>query len=188
MLRTFVAIELPAEVRRLLAEAQGSLRLGARAVRWVDPDSAHLTLKFLGATPEDAVEPIGAALRAAAERHGRLHLRTGHPGAFPNPQQPRVLWLGLDGDLARLGELQQKVEAAIAPLGYPTENRPFSPHLTLGRLRPDASRADRAAAGAALAAAAPPRPVAFEATGVSLMLSELSPRGARYSRLLSAPL
>ncbi|HEV8634024.1 MAG TPA: RNA 2',3'-cyclic phosphodiesterase [Chloroflexota bacterium] len=188
MLRTFVALELPPEVRRLLAETQASLRPATRAVRWVDSEGAHLTLKFLGPTPEDAVEPIGAALRAAADGHGAIRLRTGQPGAFPNPRAPRVLWLGLEGDVARLGQLQQKVEAAIAPLGYPTEARPFSPHLTLGRLRQDATGRDRTAAGAATAAAASPRPVAFEIDAVSLMLSELSPQGARYSPLLTVPL
>ena len=188
MLRTFVALELPPEVRRLLAETQASLRPATRAVRWVDPQGAHLTLKFLGPTPEDAVEPIGAALRAGLAGHGAIRLRTGQPGTFPTPRAPRVLWLGLEGDVARLGQLQDKVEAAIAPFGYPTEARPFSPHLTLGRVRQEAGNAERVAIGAAVGAAAAPRPVAFEVDAVSLMLSELSPRGARYSPLLTVPL
>jgi len=188
MLRTFVALELPPEVKRLLTATQASLRPAARAVRWVDPAGAHLTLKFLGPTPEDGVEPVGAALRAAAEGHGSLRLATGRPGAFPSTRAPRVLWLGLDGDVARLGQLQQKVEAAIVPLGYPSEGRPFSPHLTLGRVRQEAGNAERLAVGAAVAAAAAPPPIAFELDEVSLMLSELSPRGARYSRLLTVPL
>src|SRR5262245_7166803 len=147
---------------------------------------------FLGPTPEDAVESIGAALRSAAAGQGRLRLRTGRSGVFPSPHAPRVLWLGLDGDLDRLGRLQRRVETAIAPLGYPdpqagTPARPFSPHLTLGRLRPEASQAERAAVGLAVAALSPGA-VPFEVGDVSLMLSELSPRGARYSRLLNVPL
>jgi 2'-5' RNA ligase len=188
MLRTFVALELPPEVKRRLAQTQAGLRPGAPSVRWVDLDGAHLTLKFLGPTAEAAVEPIGAALRSAAAGQGALRLRTTHLGVFPSQRAPRVLWLGLDGDLARLGQLQQRVEAALAPLGYPTERRPFWPHLTLGRVRPEASPAERSAVGAAVAAAAPAAPVWFEVGEVSLMLSQLSPRGARYSPLLTVPL
>jgi 2'-5' RNA ligase len=187
MLRTFVALELPPEVKRLIGAVQASLRPAARTVRWVDPASAHLTLKFLGPTAQEAVEPIGTALRSAAEGHGPIRLRTGRPGAFPNARAPRVLWLGLDGDVAHLAALQQKVETAIAPLGYPTEARPFSPHLTLGRVRQEAGQAERAATGAAISAAAPTTSL-FEVGAISLMLSELTPSGARYSPLLTVPL
>ena len=191
-LRTFVAIELPEPVRVAIAAAQAELRgaLGTRAssVRWVDPESAHLTLKFLGDTPETALVGIEAALRASLAEVPAFGLQTGALGCFPSGRAPRVLWLGLDGGLAPLAAAHDAVEAAIAPLGWPTEARPFAPHLTLGRLRPDASPAERAGIGKAAGAIWPPRPTALAVGAVSLMRSELGPGGARYTRLVEVSL
>lgn len=185
MLRTFVALELPAEVKHAVAAAQDR---AVRAVRWADPESAHLTLKFLGPTPEDAVARVDRALARAARGTGPLRLRTAELGCFPDRRSPRVLWLGLDGDLERLGALRDAIEREVSPLGWPTEPRPFAPHLTLGRLRSDTTPAERRALGEALAGMTPPAPVAFAARELSLMRSDLSPKGARYSRLLAVPL
>jgi 2'-5' RNA ligase len=145
-------------------------------VRWVDPESAHLTLKFLGPTAEESVPRIGEALERAARGVGRLRLGTADIGRFPG-----ALWLGLDGDLDRLAALRDAVEREVAPLGWPTEARPFRPHLTLARPRPG-QRLPRT-----LEPVPPPR-IAFEVGEVSLMRSELGARGARYSRLLAVPL
>lgn len=191
-LRTFVAIELPAEARAAIAAAQAELRgaLGDRAgsVRWVNADGAHLTLKFLGDTPESAVPGVEAALRAALTGTAAFDLRTGALGCFPSGRAPRVLWLGLDGDLAPLTEARDAVEAAIAPLGWPTEARPFAPHLTLGRLRPEASLAERAGIGKAAGTIWPPPPTLVPVPAVSLMRSEAGPGGARYTRLVEVSL
>ena len=191
-LRTFVAVELPDQVRAAIGSAQAELRgaLGARAgaVRWVDPAGAHLTLKFLGDTPESAVPGIEVALRAALAGASAFALRTGALGCFPSGRAPRVLWLGLDGELEPLTAARGAIEAAIAPLGWPTEARPFSPHLTLGRLRPDASPAERAGIGKAAGAIWPPPPTPLAVAAVSLMRSELGPRGARYTRLVEVSL
>jgi 2'-5' RNA ligase len=172
LLRTFVALELPPEVRRAVASAQDR---SEHAVRWVDPEGAHLTLKYLGPTPEEAVPRIGEALARAAGGVGRLRLSTAGVGRFPG-----ALWLGLAGDLDRLAALRDAVEREVSPLGWPTEARPFRPHLTLGRPRPGQAlprTLDRA-----------PPSVAFEVGEVSLMRSELGASGARYSRLLAVPL
>jgi 2'-5' RNA ligase len=191
-LRTFVAIELPDEVRAAIAAAQAELRgaLGERvgSVRWVNPAGAHLTLKFLGDTPESAVPGVDAALRASLVGTAPFELRTGSLGCFPSGRAPRVLWLGLDGDLAPLTAARDTVEAAIAPLGWPTEARPFSPHLTLGRLRPDASPAERAGIGKAAGTIWPPSPTRIPVSAVSLMRSETGPQGARYTRLVEVSL
>jgi len=191
-LRTFVAVELPAGARAALAAAQDELRaaLGQRggSVRWVDPAGAHLTLKFLGETPESAVAGVEAALRAALDGAAAFELRTGALGCFPSGRSPRVLWLGLDGDLDALAAARESVEAAISPLGWPTEPRPFSPHLTLGRLRPEASPAERAGIGKACGAIWPPPATLLPVAAVSLMQSELAPGGPRYTRLAHVPL
>lgn len=194
ILRTFVALELPDHLRRALADLIKRLRAELKErdgqVRWVDPGGAHLTLKFLGPTAQDAVPGVEAAMRSALAELaiGPLRLTTSHVGFFPGPRVPRVVWWGLEGDLARTAQLRDALEATIAPLGWPTEARPFAPHLTLGRLRPTASPAERAGVGRVLGQVWTPDPVAFEVDRVSLMLSELGPGGARYTRLAGVPL
>jgi 2'-5' RNA ligase len=99
-----------------------------------------------------------------------------------------VVWLALEGELERLGAIRDALEESIAPLGWPTEARAFRPHLTLGRMRPEASPAERAGVGRALGQVWAPDRVAFEVDQVSLMLSELGPGGARYTRLAGVSL
>jgi 2'-5' RNA ligase len=171
MIRTFVAIELPAEVKRVVAGLQDRQIDG---VRWIDPEGAHLTLKFLGATPEEAVPRIEAALARAAQGIGPLRLHTAGVGRFPG-----AVWLAVEGDLARLQTLRDAVEREVSPVGWPTEPRQFTPHVTLGRLK--RGRTDDVPIE-------PPPPIAFEAHEVCLVLSELLPTGARYSRLFAVPL
>lgn len=183
-LRLFVAIDLAAEVKALLCSLQEQLRARALPVRWVDPAGAHLTLKFLGATPPERLPALQAELQRATRGLRSFHLQTAAPGAFPSLHRPRVLWLGLDGELPALRAAQAAVEQALAPLGYPGEQRPFQPHLTLGRVRPDADAAQLAAIGQALARLRVSRAVAFEVREVVLMQSELSRTGARYTPLL----
>lgn len=192
VLRTFVAIELPAAILAAVAAAQGELKtaLGEREtlIRWIDPTNAHLTLKFMGDTAESRVDELGEALSGAVGGRCPLQLRTGALGCFPSGRQPRVLWLGLEGDLEGLTGLRDAVEAAIGPLGWPTEARPFQPHLTLGRVRPEATYAEKAGIGKAAGALWPPPPVELTVAAVSLMRSELKPTGAIYTRLCEVSL
>jgi 2'-5' RNA ligase len=194
VLRTFVALELPDEVRAAIGETIGRLRTELKErddlVRWVNPHAAHLTLKFLGPTPEEAVVGVGAAMQRAveADAHGPLRMSTSHVGFFPGPRVPRVVWLGLEGEIERLAALRDAIEEQVAPLGWPTESRPFAPHLTLGRLRPQASPAECAGVGRVLGQVWAPDALAFEVDQVSLMLSELGPAGARHTRLVGVPL
>ncbi|HSH77232.1 MAG TPA: RNA 2',3'-cyclic phosphodiesterase [Herpetosiphonaceae bacterium] len=182
-LRLFIAIELPDEVRAVLAEAQRRLQGQGLAVRWVDVAGAHLTLKFLGATPGNRVEAIEAALQRAARLHAPLMLRTAGLGVFPRPNEPRVVWIGVEGDVARLRALHGDVERYVAPLGYPTEKRPFSPHLTLGRTVKGATRPEFTKIGTAVAAAEAPPAAMWPVGMVSLMRSELRPSGAFYTAM-----
>jgi 2'-5' RNA ligase len=185
--RLFVAIDLGEEARWALGEAQAVCRGANLPVRWVDPAGAHLTLKFLGETDQEQVAPLGTALRAVAEWHQPLLLRTDAPGVFPNLRRPRVLWLGLSGALDRLAALQRDVDDTLATLGFPREARPFSPHLTLGRVREGARPPDAASLAAAFAAV--PNVVApLPVENIRLMRSELGRGGACYTTLLLAPL
>ncbi|HEX9241280.1 MAG TPA: RNA 2',3'-cyclic phosphodiesterase [Anaeromyxobacter sp.] len=182
--RLFVALELPDPVRRRLAALADELRRTAgragEEVRWVPPANVHLTLQFLGAVPEERVPAVEGALRDAAREARPLSLAVRGVGGFPNARRPRVLWAGLEGDLAPLAALVAALGARLAKLGYAPEERPFSPHLTLGR-----AREGRGAPGlaGALAGAAQEAPAPWRATEVVLFESHLSPRGPRYEAI-----
>ena len=182
--RLFVALEPPDPVRRRLAALEDELRRGAgRAgedIRWVRPENVHLTLQFLGAVPDERVAAVEEALRTAAAGARPLALAVRGAGGFPNARRPRVLWAGLDGDLAALAALVAAVGARLAKLGFPPEDRPFSPHLTLGRARE--SRGAPGLAGA-LAGVAQTEPAPWRATELVLFESHLSPRGPRYEAI-----
>ncbi len=158
-LRLFVAVELSGDVKRALDEAIAALK-GAGAtegLRWVRPDGIHLTLKFLGATPPDRVPAIVDALHKHLRGAQPFDLRPEGFDAFHGGKRAavfrtwresyayniRVIFVGLRGDVDALSALEERVEAAIGPLGFPHEDRPFFGHLTLARVREDATREQR---------------------------------------------
>ena len=184
MIRSFIAIELPDEIRHALAEVQKHLRRDVAGVRWVEPGSIHLTLKFLGDIPAEQIQPIVAAAMGAVQDEPPVSLGVSGLGAFPNPRRPRVIWVGLEGDVARLGRLQTRLEEALEPLGFPREERAFRPHLTVGRVKdprrpPDLTRA--------LADATVPRCNSFDVREILLYKSDLRPTGAIYTKLQHLP-
>jgi RNA 2',3'-cyclic 3'-phosphodiesterase len=188
MVRTFVAVELPAEIRDLLAGVQGELReamgVAERAVRWSRVEGVHLTLQFLGDVPVEAVTGILEAVRLGCADARAMDLEVGKVGAFPTVDRPRVLWLGLEGDIAQLQALQASIARRLGALGYQPD-KPFKPHVTLGRVREHVSRDEVAAISQALRQVRS-QPVArgsFTAHDVSLMRSDLKPTGAVYTAL-----
>jgi 2'-5' RNA ligase len=188
--RLFVALEPPEPVRRRLAALADELRRAAgRAageVRWVPAENVHLTLQFLGAVPEERVAAVEAALRDAAATAGRpLSLAVHGAGGFPNARRPRVVWAGLEGDVAPLAALVAELGRRLAKLGFPPEERPFAPHLTLGRAR-DGRGAP--GLGGALAAAAGADGTPWRVTELVLVESHLSPKGPRYEVIARAAL
>jgi RNA 2',3'-cyclic 3'-phosphodiesterase len=134
-MRTFIAIPLSAEARALLDELQMKMRSFGADVRWTAVSSIHLTLKFLGEIEPAVLPRLVTLLRAAAASEQAFMLCLRGLGGFPNLRNPRVLWCGLEGDLQLLASLQQKVEQACLEAGFAPEERPFQPHLTLGRVR-----------------------------------------------------
>lgn len=188
--RLFIAVELPPDVITLLTEIQARLKqqIPRQTVRWVDPHGIHLTLKFLGDAPVAQRKDLETALARVAEQHTVFDLATGTLGCFPNVKRPRVVWISVSQNLAALHALRDAVEDAISPLGYPTENRPFSPHLTLGRVHREARHEDVTQTGALIEKSTPGGSVRWRVDGVSLMRSELKPSGAVYTELLRAPL
>lgn len=186
-LRLFIAIDLPGDVRSAIAALQAEMKSRLSGVRWTRPEGMHLTLKFLGETPAGKVEGIGQALAAAASGRQPFGLSIGAPGSFGNRGRPRVLWLGFEGDLARLRELQTAVDADLAPLGYPRETREFSPHLTLARV-PQPPEPQTGTAIEHIVNGAPPVGAQFQVREVLLMRSRLLPSGAVYDCLSTHPL
>jgi 2'-5' RNA ligase len=189
--RLFVALNLPADVRRAIADATAPRRAAAPSLAWTEEARLHLTLKFIGERPAEAREPLAAALRAVAARHAPLALELGGLGAFPNRRRPRVVWLGVAPD-PKLELLHHDVEVACAALGYEVEGRAFRPHLTLARVRAprgaDAGIAAETAAGLAAAAGELRERWTAGVSSVDLMRSELASSGSRYTLLDAAPL
>jgi 2'-5' RNA ligase len=189
-LRTFIAIELDAELKSNLLRLQSHLReqVPPRSVRWVGPDGIHLTLKFLGDTPLEKTEQVKAALVEAAAEVSPFTFTVGGVGCFPNLRQPRVVWVGLQEPGGALSRLQKAVETHVAPLGFPTEKRPFSPHLTLGRVQRYASSSEVREIGEVVAAIAPGTIDQMTVDAVAYIKSDLRPSGAVYTTLFEARL
>jgi len=184
-MRIFIAIELPEEVKRGIAAVQEELKRSGASASWTRPEGIHLTLQFLGEVPDARVQEITAALAAAAEGTGALRLSVAGGGAFPNAKVPRVLWLGVTGDRERLAGLQAKVEGAMERLGFGREERKFSPHLTLARIKFPKPRDN----WQQLISSIKDRQFGtFEAQQVSLMKSELRREGAVYTAIGRAEL
>lgn len=191
-MRLFLAIELPHDARHRLGDAVWSRRdwwepEGAAAhLRRVPPDNLHVTLKFLGEVPTDQVAAVRAAVRAAVVPCGPVALRPTSAGFFPPRGPARVFVAHLTGDTDRLARLHADVEAALGPLGFPREGRPFAPHVTLARAR------DRRGAPAAVRGPVLRNPELagepFVADAVTLFSSDLRPGGPVYSVVERWPL
>ncbi len=188
VLRLFVAVELPANVRQRLADVADELRgMGLERLRWVRPENIHITLKFLGETPAEHRPQIEDALRAAAEGVATHELTLGKLGKFGGRQNPRVLWVDVRGDVDALKALHKRVDARIAPLGFPSDERPFAAHLTLARVPQDlAKKVARSLAEAIEAVKVPDPPIPVRE--VVLMRSELRREGPVYTRLCGVEL
>jgi RNA 2',3'-cyclic 3'-phosphodiesterase len=132
-MRTFIAIPLPEECRRVLQQIQNEMRASEAEVRWVNIPSIHLTLKFLGEVDPSMLPNLIQELRLASNDIPPFALKVGGVGAFPNSRNPRVVWCGVSAENDRLSLLQEVIEQACEKLGFAREDRSFSPHLTLGR-------------------------------------------------------
>jgi RNA 2',3'-cyclic 3'-phosphodiesterase len=183
--RLFIALPISPEVLSSLEHLIRTLnsQFPPETVRWTRPEQIHLSLKFLGQVPRETIAPLQSALREACRGIPPISLRAETVGAFPNSRNPRVIWAGLQGDLELLKNLHQKVEAKTSPFSAKNENRPFRPHLTLGRVREGGrTRLEFAPAQHESVFGA------WTARETVLMESKLSPRGATYMTLCRIPL
>lgn len=191
MIRAFIAVDLPVEVKRALGQLTEVLsrQIPQGSVRWVKPEQMHLTLVFLGDTAQSKLPAIQTALDHVTARHPALTLQLGRVGCFPNCNRPRVIWVGLEegewetrklesrrleiGDLA-LARLKADLDEALRPLGWEPERRPFRAHLTLGRVK-DSNKVRDVSWAADMPA------LAFAVTAVHLIQSDLRPIGPLYT-------
>ncbi|MFO7839055.1 MAG: RNA 2',3'-cyclic phosphodiesterase [Desulfosalsimonadaceae bacterium] len=185
-LRAFVAIPLPEDVAGLLGEIQSGLQKENWPVKWVRPESIHLTLKFLGDIPESEVEQIVSAMQTAVRQFAPLTLSAAGLGAFPSVKRPRVLWCGIGGESHVLARLHAGLDEQLArQLGIEKEGKAFKGHLTLGRvkgkIKPDAVVEAVTSYGDVTSRA-------FVADSLCLYRSELKPGGAVYTELARVPL
>jgi RNA 2',3'-cyclic 3'-phosphodiesterase len=188
-IRSFIAIELPETVKVGLKKVQDLLKSAdPTCAKWVDPGSIHLTLKFLGNVDVDRIDAVAGAMQKAAVIVSPFNLKIETLGSFPNLKRVQVVWVGLTGDIDELLALQQKVESYVAPLGYPTEKRSFTPHLTLARIRDFATPVQRQALGEIVTKTQIEPNLSIKVNSISLMRSQLTPAGAIYTRLRSVEL
>ena len=185
-IRAFIAIELPSQIKAALSQFQDNLRTSKNAaVKWVGPEGIHLTLKFLGNVDEAEIPVLTKALSEAVRGVAPFSLQLGDAGAFPGNQAPRVVWVGVEGEMEPLLTLHNNIDRVLAPLGFPPEKRAFSPHLTLGRVREEASPGERRRLGENIASLKTEAKSSFKVESLSLMRSKLTREGALYSRLAS---
>jgi len=179
MIRSFISINLPDEIKKRLSEIISDLKKHDADIKWVSPDSIHLTLKFLGNIEASIAATIIEKLQKKIASYEPFYIKIAGVGCFPSEKRPRVIWVGIEGpDTIR--RLQTDIETEMSGLGFEPEDRPFSPHLTIGRVRSmrgmagvmnrfrDFSNADLGS---------------MEVSGIHLMKSDLKPSGAIYSVL-----
>jgi 2'-5' RNA ligase len=184
-MRLFIAIDLSASIRKSLSEQIRDLEkiLDTSAIRWVKPSAIHLTLKFLGETPEHKVERIQSTLTEIAPRFSPFIVQIGTFGCFPNLRKPRVLWVGIQDQTGSLKKIHHELEMEFRKLGFKAENRPFRAHLTLGRVKKNLNSAALDTLRSQLG------DVRIEELGketveaICLIRSILRPTGAEYTRL-----
>jgi 2'-5' RNA ligase len=184
-IRTFIAVSLPESVLQAMGQVQHTLGTLGRGIRWVRKEGIHLTLKFLGDVDRDDLEKIHIAMERATEATSPFVLYGQDTGVFPDFRRPRVIWIGLSGDLQVLFALQASVESQLKGLGFAEDKRPFKGHLTLGRVKGplDANELRKALEGLAGF-----QTDAFTVQSVALFQSTLHPHGAIYTKLAEVAL
>jgi 2'-5' RNA ligase len=188
MLRAFIAVEIPLAIRQGVCQATSALQneIGP-LVRWVPIDNMHLTLKFLGDVSPSNVDMLTQMLRAEADLFDCFELHLHGLGSFPNPKRPRVIYIGIQAPAA-LETLQRGIESASRRLGYESEERGFSPHLTIGRVKQNITGTEQQRIRRMLEETKIDSLGSARVNSVHLYKSDLKPTGSVYTRLFSAPL
>ena len=180
MIRSFLAIELPFTIIEKLKELQDDLKSSLSSVKWVRPESIHLTLKFFGNIEEESIEEISRVISGVTSKFSPFHLDIRNIGSFPSLTRPRVIWIGIDEREDTLKILYNTIEKSLETIGFDTEQREFNPHLTLGRVKSLKEKRTliekvEQCKGCDLGV--------FQVEALYLFKSDLRPSGAVYSKL-----
>lgn len=176
--RTFIAVAIAKSVRERLVALQNQLRAAAQQVKWVEPENLHLTLKFLGEVGEQDLYAVCKAAEQAVTDRAPFQMNMAGVGAFPNPNRPRVIWAGVWQGAPEITSIHESLEQVFRVQGYPREDRPFTPHLTLGRMRQPKPTPQLAAALHKLAGWEGGPTFVRE---ILILSSQLSPQGSTYT-------
>jgi 2'-5' RNA ligase len=189
-LRTFIAIELPHHIQAQIRQQQQSLAqiLEDPPIRWVKPESIHLTIKFLGEISPEKAKEIGLGLGAEVKDYPATKVVVGGLGCFPNFNRPRVVWIGLREDRNTIQSLQTHLEQWLEHLGFDPEKRGFSPHLTIGRVHRSVNNRQRRNLGDQIQSYPIQQLGEFTVQAVHLFKSDLKPTGAVYTQLATGSL
>jgi len=187
-MRTFIAISLPEEIKGYLGQVQEKLKLSAADVKWVQAGNIHLTLKFLGEIDEEKLREVSGILNDTAKGKGTFKINLSSLGAFPKIAYPRVIWAGIDKGDNEVGQIALELEEKLSKIGIPAEDRPFSSHITLGRVRSASNRHRLVKDLTALADNFAPQGLEFTADKITLFKSTLTPKGPVYEALNEASL
>ncbi len=188
LLRAFIAVEIPLDIRQAVCNATSDLQKEISAlVRWVPMENMHLTLKFLGDVSPPNVDMLTQMIRAEADLFHCFEFGLGGLGSFPNLKRPRVIYIGIQAP-AVLDALQRGIDSASRRLGYESEERGFSPHLTIGRVKQNITATDQQTIRRALAGTKIDALGTTKVDSLHLYKSDLQPTGSVYTRLYSAPL
>ncbi len=186
-IRAFIAVELPEPIKKELTELKARLRVKKYPAKWVQPENMHLTIKFLGDISTNSIPNIREVMEEAVLYVSPFKLGVSGVGVFPNMRRIQIIWAGVNGELSNLIEIQKKLDSGLEKLGFVPESRPFTAHLTLARMRDEASPGEREIA-AKLIGTTQFEASDFQVDAIHLIKSELKREGPVYTRVLSVPL
>lgn len=185
IIRTFIAIQIPADIRNKISTFQGELKAVGKGVGWVKPQNIHLTLKFLGETDEKIIDAIEGKIKEAAAGINLFEIKVHGVGAFPNMKRPRVIWIGAECENNVLSTIAGRLDRNLESLGFQSENRKYTAHLTLGRVKDPRNIEpvmEKVESNSNFEAGL------FKAEQIELIKSDLLPKGAVYTSLVKVEL
>ncbi|MFH1777608.1 MAG: RNA 2',3'-cyclic phosphodiesterase [Candidatus Omnitrophota bacterium] len=183
-IRTFIALNLPAQIINELSAVQKNLKDLHGKINWVSPDNIHLTLKFLGSTKTSDIDRIIHILKQTANDYSTLNVELSNMGIFPSLRNPRVIWVGLNEKTATINRLVKELNEKLTDLGFTKEERDFKPHLTIARIKQLNDKHDLSIQ----LAKSQPQKLSFILSEITFYKSTLTPKGAIYSSLYKAVL
>jgi 2'-5' RNA ligase len=186
-IRSFLAFELHPVTGKVIEELSRDLRNSSMSAKWVKPENMHITIVFMGSIEDTMVQPIGEAVRGVVSQYDPMSVYLNGIGCFPDARRPRVLWIGLGGEIERLAQLRDALMQKLIPFGIKEEKRDFRPHLTLGRFK-KFSGANRDELQKVLKKYSGLSGPEFVLRELVMFKSELRPDGARYSKLHIFPI